>query len=129
MGFPAAGLAGFYRNPREEVKRFLDTRHGDKYRVFNFCPTVENSYPSSTFYGRVSRYPFPDHHAPPIGLLALATQEMAAWLARGPDYTIVVHCKGQRHLSLFYYEKQLKPFLYKLGRDARGPWRVLSCYD
>ncbi|KAG8870288.1 Telomerase protein component 1 [Serendipita sp. 405] len=99
MGFPAAGLAGFYRNPREEVKRFLDTRHGDKYRVFNFCPTVENSYPSSTFYGRVSRYPFPDHHAPPIGLLALATQEMAAWLARGPDYTIVVHCKAGKGRS------------------------------
>ncbi|KAG8812172.1 Telomerase protein component 1, partial [Serendipita sp. 399] len=99
MGFPAAGLEGFYRNPREDVKRFLDIRHGDKYRIFNFCPTNENSYPASTFYGRVSRYPFPDHHAPPIGLLALATQEMEAWLARGPDYTIVVHCKAGKGRS------------------------------
>ena len=112
MGFPAAGLEGLYRNQRSEVKRFLDTRHGDKYRVFNFCPTRENSYPASTFEGRVSRYPFPDHQsvfttvnpefvcilmlssAPPLGLLALATKDMKAWLDRGPEYVIVVHCKG-----------------------------------
>ncbi|KIM31148.1 hypothetical protein M408DRAFT_327440 [Serendipita vermifera MAFF 305830] len=99
MGFPAAGFEGLYRNQRAEVKRFLDTRHGDKYRVFNFCPTRENSYPASTFEGRVSRYPFPDHHAPPLGLLALATQEMKAWLDRGPEHVIVVHCKAGKGRS------------------------------
>jgi len=71
MGFPAAGFEGFYRNPRGEVKRFLDTRHGDKYRVFNFCPTKENSYPPETFGGRVSRYPFPDHQCALVSFLLI----------------------------------------------------------
>jgi hypothetical protein len=33
--------------------------------VFNLCPVSENSYPSSFFDGRVSRYPFPDHQYVP----------------------------------------------------------------
>ncbi|CAG7850685.1 SubName: Full=Related to Phosphatidylinositol-3,4,5-trisphosphate 3-phosphatase PTEN {ECO:0000313/EMBL:CCA69709.1} [Serendipita indica DSM 11827] len=99
MGYPAEGLERYYRNPREDAKRLLDTRHGDKYRVFNFCPIRENSYPASVFDGRVSRYPWPDHHAPPIGLLALATQEMEAWLKQGDDYTVVVHCKAGKGRS------------------------------
>ena len=61
MGYPATGLEGFYRNRREDAKRFLDHRHKDNYWVFNFCPVKENAYPASVFEGRVSRYPFPDH--------------------------------------------------------------------
>jgi hypothetical protein len=34
--------------------------------VFNLCPVSENSYPSSFFDGRVSRYPFPDHQYVPL---------------------------------------------------------------
>lgn len=61
MGYPASGLEAFYRNRREDAKRFLDHRHGKNFWVFNFCPVAENSYPESVFDGRVSRYPFPDH--------------------------------------------------------------------
>ena len=61
MGFPATGVEGFYRNNRDDAKRFLDHRHGHNYWVFNFCPLRENSYPASFFDGRVSRFPFPDH--------------------------------------------------------------------
>jgi phosphatidylinositol-3,4,5-trisphosphate 3-phosphatase/dual-specificity protein phosphatase PTEN len=61
MGYPASGVEGLYRNKREDAKRFLDSRHGKNYWVFNFCPVAENSYPASVFDGRVSRYPFPDH--------------------------------------------------------------------
>jgi len=61
MGYPASGVEGLYRNRREDAKRFLDTRHGKNYWVFNLCPVAENSYPPSVFEDRVSRYPFPDH--------------------------------------------------------------------
>lgn len=61
MGYPAIGFEGTYRNRREDAKKFLQHRHGNSYWVFNFCPTAENSYSSSVFDGRVSRYPFPDH--------------------------------------------------------------------
>lgn len=61
MGYPSKGVEGFYRNRREDAKKFLEHRHGKNFWVFNFCPVKENSYPASFFDGRVSRYPFPDH--------------------------------------------------------------------
>ena len=35
MGFPAGGLEGFYRNRREDAKRFLEHRHPNNYWIFN----------------------------------------------------------------------------------------------
>ena len=61
MGYPSAGLEGLYRNRRDDAQRFLNSRHGGDFWVFNFCPTRENFYDKSVFGGRVSRYPFPDH--------------------------------------------------------------------
>ena len=54
-------IEGYYRNSREDAKRFLESRHGKNFWVFNFCPVKENSYDKEVFGGRVSRYPFPDH--------------------------------------------------------------------
>jgi len=56
MGFPASGLAAWYRNDRHEVLRFLNSRHGDKYRIYNFVPTWENSYDADFFDGRGQFY-------------------------------------------------------------------------
>ncbi|KAG9004722.1 Telomerase protein component 1 [Tulasnella sp. JGI-2019a] len=94
MGYPASGITALYRNRADEAKTFLQHRHGNKYWVFNLCPTCENSYPSSLFEDRVSRYPFPDHHAPPMALLALATREMHAYLQGDEDRVVVLHCKA-----------------------------------
>ena len=63
MGFPATGLESIYRNRRTDVQRFLTSRHGQDFWVFNFCPITENTYDKSVFQGRVSRYPFPDHQS------------------------------------------------------------------
>lgn len=94
MGYPASGVESLYRNDGEDVRKFLDHRHGKNYWVFNFCPLNENSYPASMFDGRVSRYPFPDHHAPPLAILALATREMDIYLKQDPDRVVVLHCKA-----------------------------------
>ncbi|KAK0503091.1 hypothetical protein EDD18DRAFT_1136342 [Armillaria luteobubalina] len=99
MGYPASGVEGLYRNRREDTKRFLDHRHGKNYWVFNFCPVKENSYPVSYFEGRVSRYPFPDHHAPPLALLPLVAREMRAWLSGSPHRVAVLHCKAGKGRS------------------------------
>ncbi|OCH93345.1 phosphatases II [Obba rivulosa] len=99
MGFPAAGIEGFYRNRREDAKKFLEHRHGQNYWVFNFCPVKENSYPTSVFGGRVSRYPFPDHHAPPLAILALVAREIRAWLDGAPERVAVLHCKAGKGRS------------------------------
>lgn len=52
MAYPASGLATLWRNDRKVVRRFLDERHGGKWRVFNFCPRDENEYEGGEFYGR-----------------------------------------------------------------------------
>ncbi|KAH7907571.1 hypothetical protein BJ138DRAFT_1137484 [Hygrophoropsis aurantiaca] len=99
MGYPATGMEGFYRNRREDAKKFLDYRHGKNFWVFNFCPEKENSYPASVFDGRVSRYPFPDHHVPALSILPLAAREMHAWLSGSRDRVVVLHCKAGKGRS------------------------------
>ncbi|KAI0646393.1 phosphatases II [Trametes meyenii] len=99
MGYLATGLEGFYRNRREDAKKFLDHRHGKNYWVFNFCPVKENSYPDSVFEGRVSRYPFPDHHAPPLAVLPLVAREIRLWLDGSSERVAVLHCKAGKGRS------------------------------
>ncbi|KAK7467326.1 Telomerase protein component 1 [Stygiomarasmius scandens] len=99
MGYPASGIEGMYRNKREDAKKFLDHRHGKNYWVFNFCPIKENSYPADIFEGRVSRYPFPDHHAPPLAILPLVAREMRLWLEGSPERVAVLHCKAGKGRS------------------------------
>ncbi|KAF9457558.1 phosphatases II [Collybia nuda] len=99
MGYPATGIEGLYRNRREDTKRFLEHRHGKNYWIFNFCPIRENSYDPSFFDGRVSRYPYPDHHAPPLAVMPLLAREMRAWLSGSPDRVAVLHCKAGKGRS------------------------------
>ncbi|KLO17639.1 hypothetical protein SCHPADRAFT_867729 [Schizopora paradoxa] len=99
MGYPASGAEGIYRNRRDDAKKFLEHRHGKDFWIFNFCPTSENSYPSSFFEGRVSRYPFPDHHAPPLAILPLAAREIRQWLSGSPERVAVLHCKAGKGRS------------------------------
>lgn len=99
MGYPADGIEGYYRNKREDVKKFLNARHQANYWVFNLCPLTENSYSASLFDGRVSRHPFPDHHAPPLAILALAAREIREWLHGSDDRVAVIHCKAGKGRS------------------------------
>ncbi|TBU59352.1 phosphatases II [Dichomitus squalens] len=99
MGYPASGIEGLYRNRREDAKKFLEHRHGKNFWVFNFCPIKENSYPASFFDGRVSRYPFPDHHAPPLAILPLVAREIRLWLDGSPERVAVLHCKAGKGRS------------------------------
>ncbi len=55
MGYPSTGIEGFYRNRREDARKFLEHHHGNNIKEFNFCPATENSYPHSVFDHRVSR--------------------------------------------------------------------------
>lgn len=99
MGYPASGIESLYRNRREDAKRFLEHRHGKNFWVFNFCPVNENTYPSSVVDGRVSRYPFPDHHAPPLAIMPLIAREIRAWLEGSPERVVVLHCKAGKGRS------------------------------
>lgn len=50
---PAHGFEAVYRNDRNQVKKFLQARHGDHFHVFNFCPRYFVSSGFSCFFGKI----------------------------------------------------------------------------
>eukprot|EP00736_Rhodelphis_marinus_P003383 Rmarinus@m.4793 len=91
MGFPSEGTEGVYRNPLEEVRRFLDERHKDKYKVYNLCS--ERTYNAKKFHNRVALYPFDDHNAPPLEMIADFCVDAARYLSK-PGRVAAIHCKA-----------------------------------
>lgn len=35
MAWPGTGIEGLYRNKRSQVRRFLEAKHDDRFRIFN----------------------------------------------------------------------------------------------
>ncbi|KAM0057874.1 putative phosphoric monoester hydrolase [Helianthus debilis subsp. tardiflorus] len=100
MGFPAGDLSsgifgyfeGFYRNHMEEVIKFFETHHKDRYKVYNLCS--ERLYDASLFAGKVACFPFNDHNCPPINLIPSFCQSAYSWLKSDILNVVVVHCKA-----------------------------------
>ena len=62
------------------------------YKFYNLCS--ERCYDPSEYHGRVARYPFDDHNAPPLALLRPFCEDVEAWLAADPANVVAVHCKA-----------------------------------
>eukprot|EP00735_Rhodelphis_limneticus_P006927 TRINITY_DN19399_c0_g1::TRINITY_DN19399_c0_g1_i1::g.7837::m.7837 TRINITY_DN19399_c0_g1::TRINITY_DN19399_c0_g1_i1::g.7837 ORF type:complete len:367 (+),score=76.95,sp/O08586/PTEN_MOUSE/40.88/5e-80,PTEN_C2/PF10409.4/6e-24,Y_phosphatase/PF00102.22/1.9e-06,CDKN3/PF05706.7/2.3e-05,Y_phosphatase3/PF13350.1/2.1e+03,Y_phosphatase3/PF13350.1/0.00011,DSPc/PF00782.15/5.6e-05,PTPlike_phytase/PF14566.1/0.00024,Y_phosphatase2/PF03162.8/0.025,BPL_N/PF09825.4/0.55,BPL_N/PF09825.4/4.9e+02 TRINITY_DN19399_c0_g1_i len=92
MGFPSEGTEGVYRNPIDEVARFLNERHWQKYRIYNLC--AERAYTTKKFYNRVALFPFEDHNTPPLDMLAEFCEDAENWMKQDPKNVIVIHCKA-----------------------------------
>lgn len=90
-----------YRNPLDALVKFLDSKHGDNWAIWEFR-AEGTGYPDSEVYGRVWHYPWPDHHPPPFKLIPLIMGGMRNWLkdkeARG-QRVVVVHCKAGKGRS------------------------------
>ena len=91
-----------YRNPLKDLVKFLDSKHGEEWAIWEFR-AEGTGYPDSEVYGRVRHYPWPDHHPPPFGLMPLIMGSMRNWLkgkdAGGKDRVVVVHCKAGKGRS------------------------------
>jgi len=92
MGLPASGKESLYRNPIDEVVRFLEERHAERYKVFNLCN--ERTYDISKFGAACAAFPFDDHGAPPLALVSAFCASCKAWLLQGLDHVVAVHCKA-----------------------------------
>lgn len=55
-------MVGILRNPRSEIKRFLEEKHKDHYKVYNLCS--EREYDPRSLGGEYARFPFDDHQVP-----------------------------------------------------------------
>lgn len=93
-GFPAMGIEHMYRNPRHEIKRFMDTYHMDHYKQFNFCCEPGRGYDAAFFHNRVERYPFKDHNTPPLETMCAFANSAKKWLDDHPDNVCNMHCKA-----------------------------------
>lgn len=71
-----------YRNPLDQVVKFLDSKHGDDWAIWEFR-AEGTGYPDEAVYGRVRHYPWPDHHPPPFRLVPMIMASMRNWLNGG----------------------------------------------
>ena len=90
--FPSSGLWAVYRNPIRKVAHFLNTKHAERYKLFNLCS--EKTYDTSFFHERVERVMIDDHNVPSVEQMIKFADTVRAWLSEHPDNVIVVHCKG-----------------------------------
>eukprot|EP01122_Echinamoeba_exundans_P015927 TRINITY_DN790_c1_g1_i1.p1 TRINITY_DN790_c1_g1~~TRINITY_DN790_c1_g1_i1.p1 ORF type:complete len:428 (+),score=47.47 TRINITY_DN790_c1_g1_i1:37-1284(+) len=128
MGFPSEGIEGAYRNPYEEVIKFLDEMHKDHYKVYNLCS--ERDYPTTHFYGRVGRYPFDDHNAPPFDLLEIMCKDVKAYLDAHEKNVVVIHCKaGKGRTGVLICCALLYSRVWNRASDALDYYGAMRTYN
>lgn len=92
MGYPSENVESIYRNSMEDVRRLLEEKHKDHYKIYNLCS--ERSYNIEKFHNRVSVYPFDDHNPPEFGQMRPFCEDVAKWLEEHEKNVAVVHCKA-----------------------------------
>lgn len=136
MGFPAGDMSsgffgyveGFYRNHMEEVIKFFETHHKDKYKVYNLCS--ERLYDASLFEGKVASFPFDDHNCPPIQLIILFCQSAYSWLKEDIENVVVVHCKaGMARTGLMISSLLLYLKFFPTAEESIDYYNQKRCVD
>eukprot|EP00941_MAST-03F_sp_MAST-3F-sp1_P004269 g4269.t1 len=92
MGYPADGAEALYRNHYKDTYEYFESRHEGKYKFYNLCS--ERQYDPSKFHGRVVRYPFDDHHPPPLDLFLPFCVDLLEWLLLDDENVAAIHCKA-----------------------------------
>ncbi|KAL1296037.1 hypothetical protein HN51_056814 [Arachis hypogaea] len=136
MGFPAGDMSsgffgyveGFYRNHMEEVIKFFETHHKDKYKVYNLCS--ERLYDASLFEGKVASFPFDDHNCPPLQLVISFCHSAYSWLKLDIENVVVVHCKaGMARTGLMISSLLLFLKFFPTAEESMDYYNQKRCVD
>lgn len=92
MSFPYSGVRSLLpdRNNISSVKAFLDTNHGDAYKLYNL--SEKKAYKASLFDDRVTACPISSVQAPNLQKIREVCQDMMEWLDADGTNVVVVHC-------------------------------------
>ena len=80
-----------YRNNISEVGEYLNTKHTNKYRVYNLTGIEYNAEPLNN---NVLTYSWEDHHSPTLHLLFKICQNMHQFLQEDEENVAVIHCNA-----------------------------------
>ncbi|XP_065684049.1 uncharacterized protein LOC101239852 isoform X3 [Hydra vulgaris] len=123
MGYPSEYLEGVYRNNYDDVVRFLEKKHKDKYKVYNLCS--EKYYEPEKFSSRVSVFGFKDYSAPPFELIEQCCVDMDNWLIKDVENVAIVHCiDGLGRTGIMICAYLLYKGYYDNAKDAMNYYAV-----
>ncbi|ERF75735.1 hypothetical protein EPUS_01565 [Endocarpon pusillum Z07020] len=68
-----------YRNPTDQLVKFLDSKHQAEWSIFEFR-AEGTGYPDHEVYNRIHHFPWPDHHPPPFAIIPALMASMRNWV-------------------------------------------------
>ncbi|KAB2095033.1 hypothetical protein ES319_A01G007300v1 [Gossypium barbadense] len=134
MGFPAGDMSsgffgyveGFYRNHMEEVIRFFETNHKDKYKVYNLCS--ERLYDASLFEGK--RIEWNIVLDDEISHWQSIIPRAYSWLKEDIENVVVVHCKaGMARTGLMISSLLLYLKFFPTAEESIDYYNQKRCVD
>ena len=109
-------IESLYHNSIDDVSKYLNEKHGDKYLIFNLSGI---QYENEKFKNHVILYPWPDHKAPPLYDIFDIISNAFSYLGKDKENVICVHClAGKGRTGTVCCAILLFSKMFKCAQDA-----------